>query len=124
MKYIMHVSCWATGFGVAEPIPDKRAVTVAQALLERAFLLFGYPIELRSDRGSEYVNEILRSITTDFRIKHKITAPYSPQGNARTENPHRWLSIILRILCNEYRYTWPFACRIGMWALNGRPGMH
>ena len=120
-NYVLHCICWATGFNWTIPVPNKQADTIATALLEKVFLLYGFPKTLYSDRGGEFVNAILDQLTKALNVQHNKTCAWSPQGNARTENRHRQYNYIMKILCNEYAMSWPKAILFANWAINCRP---
>ena len=48
-----------------------------------------------SDRGLEYINEILDLLFTKMRIKWKVTTPYHPNGNGKCERVHRFINDII-----------------------------
>ncbi|MCQ7056763.1 transposase family protein, partial [Clostridioides difficile] len=50
-----------TRFTVIRCIPDKNATTIARELLH-VFSLFGWPKILTSDRGSEWLNEVVEAM--------------------------------------------------------------
>ena len=120
-KYILHACCWTTGWNVTDTLPDKTALTVARSLLQKVFLVYGFPKRLFSDQGKEFINSILKEVTTSLKVKQCFTAAYSPQGNARTENRHRYYNQILRILVNELGYDWVNSLPFATWCLNTRP---
>ena len=42
-------------------------------------------MEITSDRGTEFVNELVRTLCQQYKIRHIITTVYHPQGNGLTE---------------------------------------
>ena len=46
-------------FTVLTPIPNKSAVTVAQAIIDRIIGIFGSPEMLHSDQGPEFQNSVV-----------------------------------------------------------------
>ena len=49
-----------TRFTVLIPIPNKSAVTVAQAIIDRIISIFGSPEKLHSDQGPEFENSVVQ----------------------------------------------------------------
>ena len=70
-KYILTVIDGFSKFAHAIPIRNKEAKTVAKCLVEKVFCSFGKPARLHSDRGSEFVNEIITNLTSIYLIKSK-----------------------------------------------------
>lgn len=48
-------------------------------------------MNLRSDRGGEFINEVLADFFTEHGIAHEFTAPYLPESNGKTERLNRIL---------------------------------
>jgi transposase InsO family protein len=46
---------------------------------------FGHPLELVSDRGTHFLNDVIVDLTTKYLIKHRKTTPYNPKANGLTE---------------------------------------
>jgi hypothetical protein len=60
-------------------IPDKSASTVASALFSRWLCRHGLPIEIVSDGGKEFCNEIVNEMHKLMSIKNTTTSPYHPK---------------------------------------------
>ena len=58
-KYVLSIMDHLTRFTVLTPIPNKSAVTVAQAIIDRIIGIFGSPEMLHSDMGPEFENSIV-----------------------------------------------------------------
>ena len=54
--------CQFSKFGVAVPIRNKEASTVAKALIDNVFLKWGLPHELLTDQRSEFEAELLNEL--------------------------------------------------------------
>jgi len=68
---------------------------------------------LRSDNGSEYVNERLNGIFRVSGIKHETTVPYSRQQNGVAERLNRTLVERARSMIMESKLSpdlWPTLC--------------
>ena len=67
-------------FAEAFPIPNKKAVTVARVLVEQVFPRFGIPIQILSDQGKEFDNNLLKGLCDVLGIDKIRTKPY-PKRN-------------------------------------------
>ena len=75
-----------TSWPIARAIPDKEAVTVANAVYEDLILQHGAPEILLSDNGKEFCNDTLAYVCEEYGIKQHFTSPYTPRSNGKTEN--------------------------------------
>jgi len=82
---IYHFSKWV----VLEPIPTKSAEDVARVILERLILVHGAPTRIHSDKGKEFVNQIVGHLRKLLSIDHSTTAGYNPRANGVTERINR-----------------------------------
>jgi transposase InsO family protein len=92
-----------SGFAMALPLKDKgqvaAAVQEALLLLERQT---GHPIkQLRTDRGTEFLNAEMRSFCSQRGIIHQTSVPYTPQQNGAAERLNRTLEERMRALLLE-----------------------
>ena len=54
------------------------AKTTAQFLYEFVIVRYGLPIEIVSDRGTHFLNEVIENLLDEFMIIHRKSAPYHP----------------------------------------------
>ena len=81
---------------------------------------FGYPKEIHSDNGTEYV-KTFQQILRDNCIKHTTTAPYSPFQNGKSERNWRSLMEMARCLVTDAslpKFLWPYAVRHAQYLRN------
>ena len=93
-SYLLVVVDICTRFVFLRPIKDKTMEAVASTL----FTLFcdvGFPKIIQSDNGKEFVNELLKNLTSAGRIDHRLITAYHPQGNGVTE---RYVGMISDII--------------------------
>ena len=97
-----HFSKWS----IAEPVPNHHATTVAKILLEKVFLIFGPPLQILTDRGSEFESGLLHSLYDWFNVDNLRTTPYKPSTNGIVERFHRTLNSILAKIISEDQRDW------------------
>ena len=105
-KYVLTVVDAFTKWAFAIPIRDKKAATVAYALYERVFSVFGFPNRIHSDQGKEFVNEILSALCALFGIDKTRTTAYHPQGNAFAERIHQFFGKALSAYVRAEQDDW------------------
>jgi len=94
-NYLVTMVDWYSSWPEAYPVPNKEAETIAKVILEQFIPRYGCPGKLISDRGTEYVNRAIDLLSTSMKIKRKVTTPYHPAGNGKTERSHRFLNDII-----------------------------
>jgi hypothetical protein len=96
---------------------EATAKEAAQHLLEH-FGRFGAPTQLRSDRGSHFVNKVIEEFLPLVGTQHCLTLAYSSQQNAIVERVNKEINRHIRSLTFEtssvdnYKATLPIVQRI------------
>lgn len=85
----------ASRFVVTKPLPNTQQSTVARALFE-VFTLFGPPKAMQSDRGSEFISQVLKKLCKAAGIDHRLVAAYNPQANGLAERTVRTVKETLK----------------------------
>ena len=62
-------------------IPNKEARTVAKVLVDQHFNIYGLSDQLHSDNGREFVNNLWKELSFEFKIQHTTTPQYNPSSN-------------------------------------------
>jgi len=104
-KYITTMMDGFTKYATAVTIPNKEAITVANAVIEGWVTKFGCPARIHTDQGKEFVNGIWEQLMDRLQIQKTTTPAYSPQGNL-VERFHRSLNQIMRIYMNREDKSW------------------
>ena len=95
MKYIVTMQDGFSRYCTACTIPNKEAITVANALLDAWITKFGCPTRIHSDQGREFQNSIWHQLCDRLQIAKTTTPAYNPQSNL-VERFHRVLNSIMR----------------------------
>ncbi|GKT32631.1 hypothetical protein ADUPG1_002314, partial [Aduncisulcus paluster] len=86
------------------PTKTKGAVDVAQAIMDGVFGRFGVPKCIQSDRGTEYVNGVIRELYLRLGItQHKVLAA-RPQANGLVERANQEVIRHIRIAVSMLGY--------------------
>lgn len=104
--YAITMVCDLTKYLIAIPIIDKSAKSVAQAIFHEFVLKYGPMKSIRSDLGTEYVNEVIRELCTLLNIKHDKSTAYHHQTMGTVERNHRLLNEYLRAYLNGCLDEW------------------
>ena len=79
------------------PLENKRADTVAEALVFKVLLEHRVPKVLYSDQGTEFKNQLMMRIAVYFCTTQKFTLTNSPHSN-NVERLHQTLGNLVRML--------------------------
>ena len=83
-KYLILVMDAFTRYVELFPSTDTTAVEAARAILS-VFGRYGAPRALRSDRGTQYDNEVINSFLKLCGTRHLMSTPYRHEGNGLAE---------------------------------------
>ena len=98
---VLTAICTHSQYPFAEPLPDKTAASVCTALSKILNMVTSCS-HILSDNGPEFTSKEMRTLLSAHSIKHKFTAPYSPQSNGILERWHRFMNTVVR-MCDSVR---------------------
>ena len=101
----------------AVPLTNKRAETVAWALLTTWICRYGWMQILHSDNGTEFVNAVMNDLCNWLGIVRTTTTAYHPQGNGMCERANRSLKQALTCLLLEHGTGWFKALPLALWSI-------
>lgn len=113
-RYILTIQCDLSKYIQLIPIETKEAVVVAKALVTEFFLRFGFVKQIKTDLGTEFVNEIFKEMCKLCKIDHRTSTAYRHQTLGQIEKNHRHLREFILAFSNEGDYDWynliPYFC--------------
>ncbi len=93
-------------FTVLAPILNKSVTTVAHAIVSHPICPYTTSRVLLSDNGTEFKNQALRDICTQFHIQQTFIKSYLPASNGLVERTIRNILEILRLFAGHLQETW------------------
>ncbi len=93
-------------FRVLAPLPNKSATTVAHAIVSHLICPYTTPHVLLNDNGTEFKNQVLQEISTQFHIQQTCITSYHPASNGLIERSNRKILDILCHLAGHLQETW------------------
>ena len=105
-RYIILATDYATKWVEAKPTRKNDAATAANFLFEDIMMRFGHPLELVSDRGTHFLNDVICDITTKYLINHRKTTPYNPKANGLTERANGIIGKVLNKMVAAHKTDW------------------
>ena len=117
-RYIILATDYATKWVEARSTKRNDAITAAGFLFEEIMMRFGHPLELVSDRGKHFLNDVIHNITTRYLIKHRKTTPYNPKANGLTERANGIVGKSLNKMVSAHKTDWDLKLPLAVHAYN------
>jgi transposase InsO family protein len=106
-------------FVLLRTLVDKAACTVANELLN-IFFNFGFPKIIQSDNGKEFVNSIIKEITTVAKIDHRLITPYHPRANGAAERTVKTAKLMIYKLIKGIKTDWSSYVPFTQYCINSK----
>jgi hypothetical protein len=97
------------------------SAAVANFIREHIITRFGIPYKLITDNGTPFINKDVREVLEYYRVKHRCSTPYYPQGNGQAEATNRMLLRILSKMVFDYGNDWKAHLADVLWAYRSSP---
>ncbi|MCO5554910.1 hypothetical protein L7F22_008448 [Adiantum nelumboides] len=115
-QYLIVATDYLTKWAEALARTKNDAYTTAKFLYENIFVRFGLPIEIVSDQGTHFINEVIHVLLGEFLVTHRRSAPYHPQANGQAESTNKVLCTALTKVVEGNRGTWEQKLPSVLWA--------
>ena len=99
-RYILTVVDYATRYPEAVPLEKIDTESIAEALMG-IFSRVGFPREILSDNGTQFVSQVMMEVTRLISVKQLFSSPYHPMANGLCEKCNRTLKKMLIRMCSE-----------------------
>jgi transposase InsO family protein len=94
-SYILTVIDVCTGYTVLRAAKNKEMESIAR-LMWGIFCEYGTPRILQSDNGTEFANQVMKSLTVIYGIDHRLSTSYHPNTNGLVERQNKEVSRSLK----------------------------
>lgn len=105
-KYILAMIDSFSKYIVLVPLNTTDAETVATAIFTRWIAIFGAPVSIHSDRGTNFESAVVAELTKVFGIHKTHSTPYHPQGNSIVERLFRTVKDMIFSTAKSRRKSW------------------
>ena len=104
--YIAVIIDHFTKYARAVALPNKRAQTVAEALMSSWISYFGPPRQLHSDQGKEVDSTLMHELCEQLQIEKTRTSGYHPAGDGQVERQNRTVLNIMHSYAADDPENW------------------
>lgn len=105
-KYLLVVGDYFTKWVDAFPVPNEEAHTIAKKLVERVFSVFGVPMQLHTDRGTNFESHLFKEMCQIMGIDKTRTTAYRPQSDGMIERANQTIENMLRNFVSNNQTDW------------------
>lgn len=115
-EFLLIAVCEITGFVVAIPLIRHDAISIAHALIDRIFLIFGPPKSLIVDEDRALSSKIMHFVLDALKINIKCISPYN-HGSLKTERYIQTINNLITRHLKDKGKEWPLyvtSCCYGM----------
>ena len=106
---------YVTKWAEAEATRKDNKHVVAKFLREKILSRYGCLKELVSDRGTHFVNDVIKELIEKYKIKHRLTSPYHPRANGQTEKTNEILCKIITKIVQNSMTVWDSKLIDALW---------
>ena len=106
---------------VAVVMPNQQVKTVAKALVDKWFYVYGIPTRIHSYQGKSFDNKIIEQLCKIYGVKQSTTTPYNPCGNSPCKRLNCMLQNLLKTLPKDQKPNWPAHLSALVFAYNATP---
>ncbi len=114
-RYIIVAVEYLSKWQEAKAVTEANALSISNFLYQNIICQFGCFTYLHTDKGTEFVNEVVEKLTEKFRVKHHRSTPYRPQANGLVERFNKSLCDSLAKLVDESA-EWDIFVEPALWA--------
>jgi hypothetical protein len=115
-QHIIVAIDYFTKWAEAMPTVKSDGKTAAFFVFNQIIARFGIPIEIVTDHGSHFHNEMMVDLASKLRIKHGHSSPYYPQENGQVEAINKSLKTILKKMVSRSNSNWHIMLYPTLWA--------
>jgi transposase InsO family protein len=98
------------------PTFNNTADTATRFFFNHVISRFGVPLQLVSDHGKHFENEIFVELSSRLGFSHEFASPYYPQSNGQVEAVNKVLKTMLQRTVNKHKTNWHHMLFSALWA--------
>lgn len=104
-RFLLVVTDLFTRWVEAFPVNNTKTKTIASILEREFFPRWGYPAQLLTDNGTQFVGKVWRNFCTHWHVEHLTTPSYHPRANP-TERRNQEIKVQLRVRLGDDHTAW------------------
>ena len=105
-RYLMVVSCYFTKWVDAIPLKTQEAKYVASKLVNRFISIYGVPLQLHTDLGSNFESKVFQEVCKLLGIDKTRTTVRRPQSDGMVERANRSIQNMISSYISDTQDDW------------------
>lgn len=105
-RFIVTITDYCTKTAIACATRENTAKAASHVLLHHVILRYGFPHEVLSDRGSEFVASLYQETLKAFNITARHSTAMHPRTNGQTERFHHCLASMISHYVSSDQHDW------------------
>eukprot|EP01018_Ginkgo_biloba_P009792 Gb_07726 [translate_table: standard] len=115
-RYIVTATDYMTKWVEAVPLKKIDQETTPDFIYQWIMCRFGVPLEIVSDRGAQFMSQLVATLMEQLQIKHLFFVAYHPKGNGLAESTNKTLVHILKHMVGQHKREWHILLFSTLWA--------
>ncbi|KAI1000108.1 Transposon Ty3-G Gag-Pol polyprotein [Podosphaera aphanis] len=105
---------------IFEPVCSMTAEATADIFIRSVYRHHGLPIDIVSDRGTQWVNVFWKRVCEQLNITRRLSTAFHPQTDGSTERMNQELQQFIRVFCSYEQTNWKDLLPHAELAINNR----
>ena len=105
-RFIIIVSDYFTKWTEAYAVPNHKAETIANKIIQEFFNRFGLPEIIHTDQGRDFESKLFQEMCHILEIQKTRTTPWHPQSDGMVERFNRTIETLLRQCVDKNQRNW------------------
>jgi len=105
-RWLLTAVDYTTNWPIARAVPEATAEAVADFIYEEIVMRFGCPQEILTDRGANFMSNVVKLYMHRVKVNHKFTSAFHPRTNGKCERLNGILKAMLRKYVNGAIFMW------------------
>jgi transposase InsO family protein len=115
-QHIIMAMDYFTKWEEAMPTIKYDGKTIAFFIFNKIISQFRIPVEIVTNHGSHFQNEMLKELASKLEFKHGHYSLYYAQENGKVEAVNKYLKTILQKTISQSKYEWHMMLYPALWA--------